>query len=189
MSLYAALQPVVDVLERLGIAYQIGGSVASSAHGAPRATNDVDVVVELRAEHVPPLCDSLRGSYYVSADLLHDAVTRRSCANLIHLPTGFKVDLFVRGDGDYDRCALSRGVDRSLEPGGRCFRIATAEDTLLRKLTWFRAGGEVSDRQWGDVLGILRLQRHDLDEPYLERWASHLGVHDLLRRARQQAGR
>jgi hypothetical protein len=188
VSIVAAVQPVVEVLERLGVVYHIGGSVASSAHGSPRATNDVDLVVDLRREHVAPLCDALAGAYYVSAELLHDAIVHRSCANVLHLASGYKVDLFVCRGGEYDRCALLRFVDRSLEPGTRGFQVATAEDILLRKLEWYRAGGETSDRQWNDVLGIVRLRERDLDHAYLDRWAAHLRVEDLLQRALREAG-
>lgn len=186
MTVVAALQPVVEVLERLGVRYHVGGSVASSAHGSPRATNDVDLVVDLRREHVTPLCEALSGTYYAPAELLLDAVARRSCANLIHLASGYKVDLFVCRDGEYDRTALERHVDRSLLPNSRTFRIATAEDILLRKLEWYRDSGEVSERQWSDVLGVLRLRERDLDREYLRRWAPRLGVEGLLARAEQE---
>jgi hypothetical protein len=188
VSVVAALAPVVEACERLGIAYQVGGSVASSAHGSPRATNDVDVVVDLRPEHVAPLCLELAGNYYVSPELLRDAIVHRSCANVVHLASGYKVDLFVCRGGEYDRVALQRFVERSLAPGSRTFRVAMAEDILLRKLAWFRDGGEVSDRQWSDVLGVLRLRGPRLDQPYLDRWAPHLGVLELLARARREAG-
>ena len=188
MSVLAALQPVVEALERLGVAYHIGGSVASSVHGAPRATNDVDLVVDLRPEHVDPLCSSLSGDFYASAELLRDAVTHATCANLIHLQSGYKVDLFVCRRDEYGRRSLARFVDRGLEAGARTFRVATPEDILLRKLEWYRDGGEVSDRQWSDVLGILRLRRRDLDDAYLAHWASHLRVDELLARATCEAG-
>jgi hypothetical protein len=187
VSVVTALQPVVEALERLGVAYHVGGSVASSAHGSPRATNDVDLVVDLRREHVAPLCALLAGAYYASPELLRDAIVRRSCANLLHLATGFKVDLFVCRGGDFDRQSLARHVDRSLSEGSRTFRVATAEDMVLRKLEWYRDGGEVSDRQWADVLGILRLRSRELDRAYLHRWAPQLGVSELLTRAEQQA--
>ncbi len=191
MSLVAALAPVVTELERLGVDYQIGGSVASSAHGVPRSTNDVDLVVTLRMEHVAPLCAALRSAYYADAELLADAVRRRSCANLIHLASGFKVDLFVRGESEYDRVAMDRVVLRGLgvESAAKQFRLSTPEDVLLRKLLWYRAGGEVSDRQWGDVLGVLRLRRASLEWTYLRRWADQLGLSDLLARAEEDAAR
>jgi hypothetical protein len=128
VSIVAALQPVVEALEQLGVAYHIGGSVASSAHGTPRATNDVDVVVDLRLEHVPPLCAALADRYYASPELLADAVRRRSCANLVHFATGYKVDLFVQRGGEFDRVSLLRHVERTLAPDSRAFRFATAED-------------------------------------------------------------
>ena len=187
MTVVAALQPVVEALERLGIAYHVGGSVASSAHGSPRATNDVDLVADLRREHVHALCAELSTAYYASAELLFDAVARRSCANLIHLASGYKVDLFVCRDGEYDRTAIGRHVDRSLLPNSRTFRIATAEDVVLRKLEWYRDGGESSDRPWSDVLGVLRLRARDLDREYLRRWAAHLGVDGLLARAEHES--
>lgn len=183
MSVVAALQPVVEAFERLGITYQVGGSVASSAHGSPRSTNDVDVIAELRHEHVGPLCAALGAAFCAPPELPHDAIDRGSRANVLHLDTGFKVDIFVRGEGEYDRLAMARGIGRALAPGTRTFRRATAEDTLLRKLMWYRQGDEVSDRQWHDVLGVLRLRQRDLDHAYLLLWADRLGVDDLLARA------
>lgn len=185
MSVVAALQPVVEAFEHLGISYHVGGSVASSAHGAPRATNDVDLVVGLRPEHVQPLCAALQPAYYAAPELLEEAIRHRSCANLIHLATGYKIDLFVDRGGEYDAICLQRHVDRTLAPNSRSFRVATAEDILLRKLEWYRDGGEASERQWSDVLGVLRLRWQSLDWPYLSRWARHLRIDDLLSRAEQ----
>lgn len=186
MSVVRALQPVVEALERLGVPYHVGGSVASSAHGSPRATNDVDVVVDLQRQHVEPLCAALGADYYVSPELLQFAIARGSSANLVHLPTGYKVDLFVCRAEPYDRMAMTRFAERVLEPNTREFRIATAEDVLIRKLLWYRSGGESSDRQWSDVLGVLRLREPTLDRDYLEQWSCAVGVQDLLLRARDQ---
>jgi hypothetical protein len=187
VSIVAALQPVVEVLEQLGVAYHVGGSVASSAHGSPRATNDVDVVADLRLEHVRPLCAALADRYYASPELLGDAVRRRSCGNLVHLATGYKVDLFVQRGGEFDLVSLHRHVERRLAPEGRAFRFATAEDILLRKLEWYRDGGQQSDRQWSDVLGLLRARGGELDRAYVGRWAPTLGVAELMARAEREA--
>lgn len=114
---------------------------------------------------------------------------RRSCFNVLHFATGYKVDIFVRGDSDYDRVSLQRSVARPLDEGTdpRLFPIATPEDILLRKLQWYRSGGEASERQWRDVIGVLRVQRGGLDVEYLRRWATVLGVDDLLQGAQRDA--
>ena len=187
MNVVAALTPVAETLERLGVAYHIGGSVASSLHGTPRSTNDVDLVAELGVQHVEPLCRTLRGAYYAEPELALEAIRHRSCFNLLHLATGYKIDIFVCGDTAYDRSSLHRHARRRLdaEQGSRTFPVATAEDILLRKLMWYRAGDEVSDRQWRDVLGVLRAQEQ-LDRGYLNRWAPELKVDDLLARAERE---
>jgi hypothetical protein len=188
MNVVAALIPVVEALERLGVAYQIGGSVASSLHGTPRSTNDVDLVADLQAQHVEPLCRELQGSYYAAPELAFDAIRHKSCFNLLHLATGYKVDIFVRGGSEYDITSLQRNSPRRIDEDdkGRTFPVATAEDMVLRKLQWFRRGGEVSDRQWRDVLGVLRAQRDRLDHAYLYRWATELKVDDLLASAERE---
>ena len=148
MTLATALYPVVEAFTQLGIAYQIGGSVASSAHGTPRSTLDVDLVANLGVEHVVPLCTTLRPAYYADPELVRQAIARQSCVNFLHLDSGYKIDVFVLGRNEYDRLAFTRVVERRLagDPQGRWFRMATAEDILLRKLLWYRSGDEVSDR-------------------------------------------
>jgi hypothetical protein len=180
-----ALTPVVEALERLGVAHYLGGSIASSAYGVARSTLDADLVADLEAEHVQPLVESLQPAYYVDADMISDAVARKSCFNVIHLATMFKVDVFVVKDRQYDRAALRR-ICRdtlALEPPGREFFLASAEDVVLSKLEWFRLGDEVSRRQWDDAVGVLRVQQDALDKRYLVQWARELGVADLLDRA------
>jgi hypothetical protein len=185
-----ALAPVTEALESLGVGYYVGGSVASSAHGVPRASLDVDLLAELLLEHVDAFSGLLEGAYYLDADRIRDAVTRRRSFNLIHLETMFKVDVFVSTGRPFDREAISRASNESLGEGegARTFAIASPEDTVLVKLEWFRKGGEVSERQWTDVLGILKVLGPRLDGAYLDRWASSLAIMDLLERARGEAG-
>ena len=182
---FAALRPVVTELERLGIRYYIGGSVAGSAYGYARMTQDIDVVAELQMEHVQPFVEALHKAYYVNANTVAEAVTRRSCFNLIHNNTYFKVDIFASKPSNYNREAFQRRRKRPLikEDPTTEFFIASAEDVILSKLEWYRLGDEASDRQWTDILKILEVQQHQVDRTYLEKWAAELGVLDLLIKA------
>lgn len=179
---------VLDALAALGLRHHLGGSYASSVHGVPRQTRDADLVVDLDQASVQGVADRLRGDFYLDEDRMRHAVTRRSSFNLIHLDTGFKVDVFVKGRGAFDDLEIERSRLAELpEEGGRSVPVKSAEDTVLRKLQWFAEGGRVSDRQWSDVLGVLKAQAGRLDREYLERWADELGVRDLLDRAMEEA--
>jgi len=180
----AAMQPVAEVFERLGIRYYVGGSLASSTRGLPRASIDVDMAAELRPEHVLPLVAALRDQYYLEEGRVREAVAARRSFNAIHLATMMKVDVFVSRGRPFDRSAFERLTPEVLDAVGpsRGYPMPRAEDVILLKLEWFRAGGEVSDRQWGDVIGVMRVTGAALDRSYLARWAPDLGVADLLDR-------
>ena len=188
-DLAAAVRPVAEALQALGVPFYLTGSVASSAHGIARASLDADIVADLREEHVQPLVDRLASAYYIPMDGLHDAVRRRASCNLIHLDTAFKVDLFMSRRRPFDRQALSRARADAIDsvPGAPRIPIASAEDTILAKLEWFRRGGETSERQWWDIVGVLRVST-GADRAYLRRWASELDIGDLLERALVDAG-
>jgi hypothetical protein len=175
-----ALQ-VTSVLDALGVVHTIGGSIASSMAGEPRSTIDVDVVADLKPEHVAGLVAALQKDFYLDETALRRAVAELSSANLIHHETSIKIDLFVAGGTPLDRQQLARRL--RVEIGGRTFHVHPPEDILLQKLRWYRKGGEVSDRQWRDVIGIVRVQGTRLDRAYLVKHATTLGVTDLLERA------
>ena len=192
LDIAAALEPLVAALESLSVAYQVGGSIASSVFGAPRATLDVDLVAELKATHARPLVHALESRYYIDEDMILEAVRRRASFNVIHLDTALKLDVFVVKMRPFDREAFTRGIDDTLPtPDGetRSFRFTAPEDIILHKLEWYRLGNEISERQWLDVLGVLKVQAGALDTAYLDRWAEALGLTDLLERARDDAGR
>ncbi len=178
------------ILDRLGVPYVTAGSFASSLHGEPRSTDDVDLVADLRAAHAAPLLSALREEWYISDEAVAHAIARGASFNAIHLASGVKVDVFVVGDDPFDDYRVARGQNVRVggEPGA-VLRIDTAEHTVLRKLEWFRRGGEASDRQWRDVVGILRAQGTRLDRAELAGWAERLGVTDLLTRALGEAAR
>lgn len=188
-DLLAALVPVLRALDDLGVRHFVGGSIASSAHGVARASVDGDVVAELGPTHVAALVAALRDAYYVPEERIRDAVARRASFNVIHLDTMLKVDVFVSRDRPFDRRAFERSRPASVEGApGATLPVSSAEDVVLAKLEWYRRGGEVSDRQWTDVMGVLQAGGSALDLPYLRRGALELGVDDLLDRALQGAG-
>jgi len=181
-----ALSAVLTAIEDLGLRYHLGGSYSSTVHGVPRQTLDADIVVDLPASLVSSLAERLRARFYVDEDRMRHAVERKTSVNAIDLTSGFKIDLFIKGDGEFDELELRRSVTAELpQPGGRRVPIKSAEDIVLRKLQWFREGAEISDRQWNDVLGILRVQGDRLDDAYLDTWAERLGVEELLAKARK----
>jgi hypothetical protein len=180
---------VVDVLDQLGVPYVIGGSLASSLYGVVRTTLDADVVADLRPHHVEPLVAALRGAFYVDAQTVQEAITYRGSFNVIHLETMFKVDVFIPKRRPFDQAQLERRILQVIATDPeRTAYMASAEDTILAKLDWYRQGGQVSERQWRDVLGVLRVQGDSLDMDYLRRQAAALGVADLLEQSLAQTG-
>ena len=183
-ALRVALE-VIGLLDRLGIRYHLGNSYASSIHGTPRQTQDIDLVIEVDETSVTELVSQLPEGYYRDLNDTVEATRRRSSFNLIHVASGVKLDLFIRGDEPFDQEELARSREVALASApDRPLRVKSAEDTILRKLRCFRRGREVSDRQWTDVLGIVATQGAAFDFDYLGRWAKELEVGDLLERAR-----
>ena len=183
-DIFVVLAPVLEALENLGVRHHVGGSIASSVHGLRRTTRDADVVVDLRPEQVRPLVEALEQAYYVDEDMVREAQRCRASFNVIHLDTMLKVDLFVAKDGPFERGEMARARRVALED--MTLTVASPEDVVLRKLHWYRLGREASENQWNDIIGVLKVQTA-LDEAYMDRWAPHLGVADLLERARRDA--
>jgi hypothetical protein len=176
------------VFDALGIRYVVGGSVASSIYGIPRATQDVDLVADLRLTHVDAITSALAGEFYVDAEMIRDAIKRRASFNVVHLATMFKADVFILQGDSWSREEMARARTEQLEiPEGTVkVHFVSPEDTVLHKLVWYKLGNQISDRQWGDVLGVLKVQGEALDHEYLDRWAPLLDVLDLLLRARKE---
>jgi hypothetical protein len=185
----AAMGPIVDAFQKLGVPYSIAGSVASSVQGVLRATLDVDLVADLAMPHVRPLVEVLSSGYYIEQDAVTDAVRRRTMFNVVHLETMLKVDVYVLSRRPYDVESFRRrrpvALERDVAPD---LMMDTPEDTVLHKLEWYRIGHEVSERQWGDVIGVLKVQGTALDFAYMRRWAREIEVEDLLERALAEAG-
>lgn len=184
----AAISPIVAVFEQLDIDYYVGGSVVSSLYGIMRATFDVDLVADLQQRHVKTLVKLLESQYYIDEDMIRDAIRRNGSFNLLYLDTMFKVDVFVFKLRPFDQEESHRTQQKMLLDDTRPFYVASPEGTILNKLEWYRMGGEVSDRQWNDILGVLKVRGETLDIAYLRKWAAALKVTDLLERAFEDAG-
>jgi hypothetical protein len=182
-SLAEAFAALLAVLDRMEIPYEVGGSVASSAHGIPRTTLDVDLVVDLKPEDIERFTAELRKHFYADGDQIREAFARGRAANVIHLGSVWKFDLFPLQNDEYSRTEFARRATRRIATGGgesiEC-SLASVEDTILRKLEWYRAGGEASERQWNDLRGVTRAAADLLDLDYLRQWAKYLKLSDLL---------
>lgn len=188
-ELQQALSRLVLSLESLDIPYYIGGSVASSIFGLPRSTMDVDIIADIKKSHVKDLTAVLQNEYYVDPDVIIKAIERKSSFNLIHFETMMKIDIFILKDRPFDREAFKRKKIDSLgeEPGITSFYFSSEEDIIISKLEWFKLGGEVSERQWKDLIGVLKVQGEKLDFSYLKKWTRDLGLLTLLERAIEEA--
>jgi len=188
-ELIAVTLLVIDALDALGVPYLIGGSLASAVHGVLRATLDTDLVADLRLEHAEPLARALGGTFYVDAESIREAVLHQRSFNVIHLETMFKVDVFVVKKRPFHHSQMERRMAQVIATDpDRTAYVATAEDTILAKLEWYRMGGDVSEQQWRDVLGVMKVQADRLDLAYLRQWAAQLNISDLLERAIKEAG-
>ena len=180
----SVLSQVTTTLDHAGIRYVLVGSFASSIHGMYRSTADIDLLAEIKAEHVSPLFEVLRNSLHVDEQAMREAVSHRRSFNAIHFDSVFKVDFFVAKSDDFAVAQLNRRELRRISPErDETVYVATAEDTILAKLQWYRAGNETSNTQWNDVVGVLGTSKDKLDLEYLHAWAKKLGLNDLLQKA------
>ena len=187
-ELLAAVARVVTAFDSLGVDYLIGGSVASSVFGEPRQTVDADLGARLLGRHAELFVQRLGGEFYADLPTIIAATQSQGCFNLIHLATMTKVDVFVRWRSAFAQSQFVRRQKKSVgESAPLEFYFASAEDTVLAKLDWYRLV-VASRSQWRDLLGVLKVQAGALDRAYLAHWAGELGVADLLQRALNEAG-
>lgn len=180
-----AVKLFVKTLEQLNVPYYIGGSIASSVYGIPRATMDVDMVSELKSDHVKFLIQALQKDYFIDENMILDAIKNKSTFNLIHLATMIKIDVFISAGRKFDKIALQRRKKDNISNEDDSVQVflCSAEDTILSKLEWYKLGGSVSERQWNDILGVIKVQGDLLDKNYLLKWAKELSVENLLEKA------
>ncbi len=183
-ELFPALAPVVSAFDKIGIRYYIGGSISSSIHGIPRTTMDIDIIADIKQDHIEALYLTLEPDYYIDKTMILEAIRRHSSFNIIHFDSMMKIDIFVLKKREFDREAFKRKKLAVQDIGGSRFEyfISSPEDIILSKLEWFKMGGEVSERQWRDIIGVLKVQENKLDMEYLQKWIDRLHLSDLWER-------
>ncbi len=177
MGPHDLLRIAVGVFERLRIPYLVTGSVASMAYGEPRLTNDIDIVAEIRPEHIERLLAAFPPpDYYLDEEMMREALVACGQFNIIHPISGLKIDVMVRGNTAFDDSRFTR--KRRLRPA-KDFEadFAAPEDVILKKMTFYKEGG--SDKHLRDITGIMRISGTDVDRDYIASWADRLGVHDV----------
>lgn len=191
LDIFSAIIPIIETFNKLGIKYHIGGSFASSAYGVPRATADIDLMADISSKDILEIINSLGNLYYLSETSIKNAISNKTSFNLIHLGSILKIDIFIPKSRAYDKEVMQRALSKKLEIDNNIltFYLKSAEDIILTKLEWYRLGGEVSERQISDILGVLRVQADNLDFVYLKKWSVELKVDDLLEHVLEEASR
>jgi len=171
------LRRVVQVFERLGIFYFVTGSIATISYGEPRTTNHVDIVAAIQESHIRPLCEAFQlPEFYLSEEALRDAIQTHFQCNILHQPSGLKVDVILLGDAEFDRNMARRVLRLNLAEDLDAAMIAP-EDIILNKLLFYRDGE--SDKHLRDIAGVLRVRGVDVDRAYVVAWADKMGVRNI----------
>ncbi len=179
---------VAGVFDEIGARYVVVGSFASSVRGMVRATNDVDIVADLRGEQMSAFIARVKDEFYVSEPSVRRAITEKRSFNLIHFDSSFKVDVFIPPADGFGWQQLANRQAEQVEPQSQMqIYVATAEDIILAKFLWFKQGGEVSTQQWTDILGVIKIRKEDMKGDYLREQAQKLGVTHLLECALAEA--
>jgi hypothetical protein len=180
-----AIRRVLQALATAGVPYMLTGSFASAFHGAPRTTQDVDIVIAPTLGSLQKLVKQFpEEEYYVSREAALQAYGAESLFNVIDLSSGWKIDFIIRKSRPFSLEEFERR--READVLGTRLYVASAEDVILSKLEWAKMSG--SERQINDVAGILRTQADELDLEYVERWITVLALESHWTKAKAAAG-
>ncbi len=174
---------VIDVLNHLSIPYMIVGSIASTTYGKPRLTDDMDIVVDMRKDQIPNFASSFDKSWFVDGEMIQKAVDERFHFNLLHIPTGIKIDFFLVKEAPYDQEQFARRRREKFTEKRDAF-FASVEDVIIRKLDYYFEGK--SEKHLDDIRGILAAYEGEIDLSYITRWATERGTFQIWRELKQQ---
>jgi hypothetical protein len=178
-----ALNSITTLFANQKIPYYVGGSLASSIYGMPQLMRDLDIIAYVQAAHVPLLIPLLQENYYVDKQEVYEAVQQHTFFSMFHLNTLLKVDVIIPEISSFEEGVYNRLQWQRLDESSRQFPLSSPEDTVLIKLVLHKGYEIFPDDQWNDILGVLKVQKSDLDVAYLEKWANHFGIMQLLERA------
>ena len=180
---------MVKALDEASIGYYVGGSIASSAYGIARATMEVDMILKLNPFQVQNFVYKLKNEYYIDVEMINDALINKTSFNILHLDSMLKIDFFILKDESYSLKSFERKIKNSLDDSDESIKIflCSPEDIIISKLKWFNLSDETSERQWLDILGVIKVQKNNLDREYLKYWADQLDLLELLHKAFQQS--
>jgi hypothetical protein len=184
MSVSEVFGKLRAALESAGVPYFVTGSFVSSAHGIPRSTNDIDILIAPTRNQLSVLMDQLSDpEYYSDREDAFEALRQRSQFNVIDNATLWKVDFIVSKNSPFDRARFARRTITRI--ANVSVYASTPEDVVIAKLLWSKSGE--SERQINDAAGVLRMQGDALDLEYVERWVEVLDVREQWNAARARA--
>ena len=180
---------VTAILDELGIPYLIGGSVASSLLGEPRSTQDIDLVADLTLSQVKPFVAALQPRFYVDEETVKSAVRYQSSFNIIDNESIVKFDIFILKNNPFSQSEFERRQVQIVRTNPeQTVVLPSPEDIILQKLLWYRDTNFSSEKQWRDILGVMKLQGATLDFEYLRYWGEQLKLSETLDRALGESG-
>lgn len=186
MGPYELLQKIIEALDGLHIPYLVTGSVAAMAYGEPRLTNDIDIVAAVKEQHIPALLAAFPADeYYISDEMIREAIQYQGQFNIIHPASGLKVDIIIRSDSPFDASRFRR--TRRIQPAETYEAdFASPEDVIIKKMEFYKEGG--SEKHLRDIAGILKVSGHEVDTRYIEEWAERIGLMEIWRAVRSRLG-
>ena len=187
MGPYELLKKIVEALENLRIPYLVTGSVAAMAYGEPRLTNDIDIVADINEKNIPGLIDSFPpDEFYLSADMIRQAIIHRGQFNIIHPVSGLKVDIFVKRDTPFEHSRFRR--IRRIQPAESYqANFAAPEDIIIKKMEFYQKGS--SEKHLRDITGILKISGPEIDYAYITEWSKNLGLTEIWAAVQKRMGK
>jgi len=177
MGPFELLKKVVDVFAGLQISYLVTGAVASIAYGEPRLTNDIDIVADLKEDHVDGLVRAFPpDNFYIDEEMVRQAIQKHGQFNIIHPSSGLKVDVMIKKNTPHDKSRFER-IRRIFPMESYQANFSAPEDVIIKKMEYYKEGG--SDKHLRDIAGILKISGESVDRNYIFEWAQHLGLLEI----------